>query len=149
MQEVSPLPLPNHHGIFQFEIEYVQCEYIQEWNSIAFIHSPSPFFEHLFICLSNSCRFLFSYPLLIPISRSYFFMLLESVTCFYMQVILLRNFPSASWLYSEYLLWNQTSKTLMFSCHLLGWCFKVLFENPSPLTAWSTKYFSYTFSLTL
>lgn len=35
------------------------CEYIQNEIPLLSFIPPSPFFEHLFICLSNSCEFSF------------------------------------------------------------------------------------------
>ena len=59
------------------------CEYAHsEIPLLSFIPS-SPFFEHLFICLSDSCDFS-SYILCSYLYRGtyFFFILFESVTCF-------------------------------------------------------------------
>ena len=75
--------LPNHYSIFQFGKLNMYVWICTQWNSIAFIHSPQSFFEHLFICLSDSCDFSFCILCSYLYRGTYFFFILfESVTCF-------------------------------------------------------------------
>lgn len=116
----SPLPIaqsPWHFPIWEMEYVHVNIQ-----NEIHCFHSFPP-------VLSLS---IFSFAWVIPVIS-----LFISFAPYYIKVLLLlyaslecylfytqcrwsyANFPSAPWLYSGYLLWNQTSKR---------WCFHVTFR---------------------